>query len=324
MGRGTDTPRPTHPAGWPDARPKVIILARVDVALTRRAWRAGTPNRPTLSVSENPVRIVVLTRGGRYGVLILRALQRRGLIPGAVVVEAHAALHLCFRKATPAERTFELPLALARSVNRSLRPRLRRDLRIGAPLVVTGALNSPTMLRDLRRLAPDVLVIAGTGIVSAEVLAIPRLGAVNSHLALLPWIRGNDVIAHSILNGVALGTTCHLVDPGIDTGPILRRRLLDVPAFEQTLDALESASLDAGVDLLVDVVAEVVARGGLPPATPQSERFPLHRFLGAARRAEADAMIRAGAARVVYARWTAAGVGTGRDLAATFQRPADR
>jgi hypothetical protein len=269
-----------------------------------------------------PPHLVVLTIGGRYGVLVLQHLQRRLLVPTAVVIEARPALRDCFHKRTTAGRVAELPLVILRSLWRRARPRLRRDLRIGAPVIVTGPLNSARMRRDIARLRPDLLVLAGIGIVSAELLAIPRLGTINVHLALLPWVRGNDVVAHSVLNGIPLGVTCHVVDRGIDTGAFLTRRLLDVSRVDQSLQALEAASVDAGAALLAEMTTRITSTGRLPASTGQGERFPLCRFLDGERRAEADSLIRAGRARALHEQWAALSTGEAGDLPSTLGAPA--
>jgi methionyl-tRNA formyltransferase len=279
---------------------------------------------PSSADRGQPLRVVVLTVGGRFGVLALRALRGRGITPAAVVVEAHPALRDCFHKRTRIGRVAEIPLALLRSLWRRLRPRLRRDLRVGAPVIVSGPLNSARMQADLKRLRPDLLVLGGIGILSRDLLAIPRLGTINVHLALLPWVRGNDVIAHSVLRDVPIGSTCHLVDSGIDTGPILTRRLVDPARADPSLAAIEEASVVAAAEHLTDVVQHTVAAGRLPAAVSQGERFPLCRFLDAGTRATADARIRAGHARMLFDLWSANAIGDDLSLPSELRAPAIR
>lgn len=273
------------------------------------------------STQREPIRVVVLTVGGRFGVLALHALRSRGITPVGIVLEAHPALRDCFHKRTVRGRLAELPLVPLRSAWRRWGPRMRSDLKAGAPVIVSGPRNSARMRADLARLRPDLIVLAGIGIVSNELLTIPRLGTVNMHLGLLPWVRGNDVIAHSILRGVPPGLTCHLVDPGIDTGPILVRRLLDAARPEMSLAGLEAASVIAGAELLAEIVAAIATSGRLPTATVQQERFPLCRFLDAASRAEADALIRAGRARALFDAWAPLTAGEDWDLPADVSVP---
>ena len=266
--------------------------------------------------------MVVLTRGGPFGELALQALRARGVVPAAVLVETRSAFIDCFHRRSRLGRLAELPLVPLRAVWRRVRPRTRRGLRVGAPLFVSGALDSERLRRDLLRLDPDLLVLAGCGIISAELLALPRLGVLNAHPGLLPWVRGNGVVAHAILRGIPIGASCHVVDTGIDTGPVFHRRMLRVTGADRSLRELELANDALAVRLLADVVAETVRHGGLPPATVQRERFPLCRWLSPERRAEVDELVRAGRARELFEEWVAlAGEGTSLDLAPTFVGP---
>ena len=53
---------------------------------------------------------------------------------------------------------------------------------------------------------------------------------INVHPALLPAFPGLDGIADAVAHGVKVaGVTVHLVDEGVDTGPILLQAAIDVP-----------------------------------------------------------------------------------------------
>jgi methionyl-tRNA formyltransferase len=96
-----------------------------------------------------------------------------------------------------------------------------------------GALDLPLLevdrVRDgegfdaLDTLEPDAIVVVAYGeILTPEVLDIPRLGAVNVHLSLLPRWRGAAPVQRAILEGDGVtGVTVMLMDEGMDTGPIL-------------------------------------------------------------------------------------------------------
>ncbi|QDU83189.1 Linear gramicidin synthase subunit A [Planctomycetes bacterium Pla163] len=83
---------------------------------------------------------------------------------------------------------------------------------------------------DHHHRALDLIVLGGTRIVRGPLLDLPRDGVVNSHPGLLPECRGSASPAWSVLHDIPVGATCHLCDSGIDTGDILMRRELDVPA----------------------------------------------------------------------------------------------
>ena len=66
---------------------------------------------------------------------------------------------------------------------------------------------------------------------------------VNIHPSLLPSFPGKDAIGQAIEHGVKVtGVTVHLVDEGMDTGPILAQRAVDVVEgdVEKTAEAIHA------------------------------------------------------------------------------------
>ncbi|PSR11688.1 MAG: hypothetical protein DA408_00185 [Bacteroidetes bacterium] len=90
-------------------------------------------------------------------------------------------------------------------------------------IVYTKGTNSPETERMVKALAPDVIILAQTGIVRRNILAIPKLGTINGHPAVLPYYRGIDCHKWAILAGDfdKIGATVHWVDKGVDTGNII-------------------------------------------------------------------------------------------------------
>ena len=90
-----------------------------------------------------------------------------------------------------------------------------QELRL--PVFQPGRIRAPEVER-LRELAPDLMVVVAYGqIIPAEVLAIPKRGAVNVHASLLPRHRGAAPIAHAILSGDAeTGVTIMRMDEQLD------------------------------------------------------------------------------------------------------------
>jgi len=93
----------------------------------------------------------------------------------------------------------------------------RRGVEVGR----CGRLDDADCLATLRRLAPDILVLAGSDIVPASVLGVPSRGTINGHYGLLPRYRGMNVTEWSIWHDDPVGVSVHMVDPGIDTGDVL-------------------------------------------------------------------------------------------------------
>lgn len=80
----------------------------------------------------------------------------------------------------------------------------------------------------LEELEPDLGVLGGTRIIRKRVLEIPPDGMLNSHPGLLPEVRGSASVAWSIYHDVPIGSTCHFIDPDIDTGDIVLKRVIPV------------------------------------------------------------------------------------------------
>jgi methionyl-tRNA formyltransferase len=247
---------------------------------------------------------VVLTNDTRVGRAVLDGLVARGIEIAAVIVESSHALRYCRRAKTPAGRVVETPVAIARSVWRRIRARRRAAPHIGPKtrLIVAASRDDRSTRRRLASLHPDILVLSGVGLVGSELLSIPTMGTLNSHPGLLPWVRGNGVVAHAIERGVAVGSTCHRVDAGIDTGPILGRRLLPVDRTD-TLETLEERAAALGTQLMVDVVAGAIARGELPGGIEQQERYPLCRWRRLDERQAAADLVASGRAFELFLRW---------------------
>lgn len=108
--------------------------------------------------------------------------------------------------------------------------------------------------------APDLVVCAGfMRIVGPAVLAQHTL--VNTHPSLLPSFAGAHAVADALAHGVKVtGVTVHLVDAGLDTGPIVAQAAVPVlPGDDE--QTLHHRIKDAERPLVVAAVGRL-ARGG--------------------------------------------------------------
>lgn len=109
---------------------------------------------------------------------------------------------------------------------------------------------------------PDLVVTAGFMKILGPRFLDAFVGRiVNTHPALLPSFPGAHAVRDALDHGVKLtGSTVHLVDSGVDTGPILAQEAVPV------LDGDDEAALHERIKtverrLLVDVIAAVAAKG---------------------------------------------------------------
>jgi methionyl-tRNA formyltransferase len=123
------------------------------------------------------------------------------------------------------------------------------------------------LLADLQ---PDVMVVVAFGqILPAEFIYYPPHGTLNVHASLLPKYRGAAPIAHAILNGEAeTGITIMKIDAGMDTGDLLSKRVISVPA-DATTGELEIQLSREGASLLLETIGGYVDGKILP--VPQDE-----------------------------------------------------
>jgi len=86
--------------------------------------------------------------------------------------------------------------------------------------------NTNNIVDDLKILKPEVGVFTGGGLIRKKVIECFGVGIINCHMGLLPEYRGMDVVEWPILNKEfnQIGLTTHLIDPGVDTGDIIKSK----------------------------------------------------------------------------------------------------
>jgi phosphoribosylglycinamide formyltransferase 1 len=110
--------------------------------------------------------------------------------------------------------------------------------------------------------APDLVVSAGfMKIVGPAVLEAFGGRLINTHPALLPAFPGAHAVRDALAAGATVtGSTVHLVDAGVDTGPVLVQREVpvlpddDEPRLHERIKAVER-------ELLVETVALLATTG---------------------------------------------------------------
>lgn len=125
---------------------------------------------------------------------------------------------------------------------------------------------------------PDLVVSAGfMKVVGKEFLA--RFGGrfVNTHPALLPSFPGAHGVRDALAYGAKVtGCTVHFVDDGVDTGPVIAQRAVEVLEEDYTDDgaALHERIKQVERRLLVEVVGRL-ARDGYRIEGPDTRRVRL-------------------------------------------------
>lgn len=135
------------------------------------------------------------------------------------------------------------------------------------PVLVQPRVDSPAyggFVENLSRLAPQVIIVDSYSmLLRADVLAIPPLGAVNLHYALLPRYRGPNPIQWALINDEReAGVTLHYMSAEFDSGDLIAQRRVPVHFSDTATD----------LSRRIDEQAELLLREQLPRVTEGSAR----------------------------------------------------
>ena len=132
----------------------------------------------------------------------------------------------------------------------------------------TSDINLPENVERVRSLAPAfIFSFYYRNMISAELLAIPRLGALNLHGSYLPRYRGRVPVNWAIINGeTETGATLHYMVAKPDAGDVVDQERVEI-AFSDTARDVFGKVTDAAV--------RVIARAWPLLRSGQAARLPM-------------------------------------------------
>ena len=143
-------------------------------------------------------------------------------------------------------------------------------LALNIPVIQPERMKVPGTIEQLQEWAPDLIVVMAFGqILRKNVLELPRLGCLNAHASILPRWRGASPIQAAILNGDTVsGVTIMQMDPGIDTGPMLKSREINILP-EDTTVSLSAKMAELAAELLIETIPDYAEGRLLPQPQPE-------------------------------------------------------
>jgi len=134
------------------------------------------------------------------------------------------------------------------------------DFPTGIPTYKTIGVNSAQTQAQLRELAPDILCVYGTYIVSNATLSIAKQHALNLHTGLSPRYRGADCDFWPLYNKELnfIGATVHECTPDLDGGAIFGTTAARLEANDG-LGAVFGRCVAAGSVLYKRVVEDLIS-----------------------------------------------------------------
>jgi len=122
-------------------------------------------------------------------------------------------------------------------------------------------INSDVAFEFTKELNPDIILVSGTRLIKEKMLGInPRIGILNLHTGLSPYIKGGPNCTNWCISTKQfhlIGNTIMWLDAGIDSGNILRT---DFTSFDGTenLSEVQLKVMEHAHDLYISAMEDVI------------------------------------------------------------------
>lgn len=148
----------------------------------------------------------------------------------------------------------------------------------GIPVLQPEKIKAPEVIAELKKLAPDLIVVVAFGqFLPESLLNLPPLGCINVHASLLPKYRGAAPIHWAIMQGeTETGVTTMYMDKGMDTGDMILKKTTPISP-ELTTGELHDQLMAQGAELLTETVE--LLRSGKAPRTKQDNALATYASL---------------------------------------------
>lgn len=126
---------------------------------------------------------------------------------------------------------------------------------LSIPVIQPEKINDNIFWETIQAFSIDLIIVAAYGkILPKRLLDFPEFGCLNVHASFLPRWRGASPIQAAIIHGDRKsGATIIRMDEGIDTGPIISQRAIEIDTCE-TSQTLSTKLAQLGSDLLLETL----------------------------------------------------------------------
>ncbi len=150
-------------------------------------------------------------------------------------------------------------------------PVKQKALALGIPVRQHKSFKAPEVREEFVALNADLAILAFVSfIVPPQVFSVPRLGSICFHPSLLPKYRGASAINWALIKGEKItGLSLFWVDAGIDTGPVLLQKQVEVGPDDTTGSLYFNKIFPLGIEAVGEAVDLI--KSGHPPRIVQDE-----------------------------------------------------
>ncbi|HYG16749.1 MAG TPA: formyltransferase family protein [Bacteroidia bacterium] len=145
-------------------------------------------------------------------------------------------------------------------------PPAEEEVTEGMKVYQFSTLKDQALLDFLDKEKYDFAIQGGTGILKNPVISRFKNGILNFHPGDLPSYRGASAPEWQLVEKKPVVCTCHLIDEGIDTGPIIEKETL--PVSKESYHAFRASVYPNTARFVARVIKQINGAGGLY-VTPQ-------------------------------------------------------
>jgi hypothetical protein len=126
------------------------------------------------------------------------------------------------------------------------------------PIEIIGNINSQKNEARLKEISPDIILsVRFDFIFRKHIIDIPKYGILNIHPGALPRYRGVYASFRAMMQGEnQAGCTLHVIDEGIDTGPVIGIRYLPIDYSKSVLWHIANL-YPLGIDLFSELIPKI-------------------------------------------------------------------
>lgn len=227
---------------------KIAILAPIHTSLYSRLITYLAIKEPGITVSQ----------------IVVRKIFNWQRIKGELRRDGHRLIQKVYKKLILEEISYlnykDSIASLVSEVN--LPGNTLNDLakQFEIPLLFVKDHNDQKAVDNLKELNLDAVIFTGGGLIRKDLLGISKFGVINCHAGLLPPYRGMDVVEWAILEAKnsqpKTGLTLHIMDKGVDTGPILKTHLIKIQKGD-SIDLIRERLEPAMIKIMLDGLREI-------------------------------------------------------------------
>jgi folate-dependent phosphoribosylglycinamide formyltransferase PurN len=139
------------------------------------------------------------------------------------------------------------------------------------------SINDNDLLPIIESLKPTIIMVFGTGIIKNQKMLNISVPIYNFHWGISPYYRGSYTLRWPIYNNELefVGVTLHRLNAGIDAGPIVDQKIIELDGSESQRGIEYKATL-VGINLMISLLHRIINKESIPLKTQDLNKGKLY------------------------------------------------